>query len=441
IIHLAKILFQGKLQEAIASFRQAISLSLDSAELYNNLGNALRDFGEMDEAVTCFDKAIALKPDFVEAHNCLGIVFRETGKMDDAIACFRKALALKPDYAVAFRNLSLMVQYTEVDDDVLAMENLYKKRDLPDVYRIDLGFALGKVYGNVKDYDKSFHFILGANQLKRKTYEYSIQEDRDLFARIKETFSPDFFASHHGPGFLDRTPIFILGMPRSGTTLVEQILASHPLVFGAGELAILRNMINDMCTGKEVAEFPECMKDLGLDVIKRMGKNYIKKIRKYSNEAEYITDKLPYNFLYVGLIKTILPAAKIIHCKRNPMDTCFSIYKNDFSGTHKYAFDLVELGQYYNLYSDLMAHWEKVLPGFMYTLRYEELIADQQNQTKSLLDFCNLHWDEACLTFHKTERTVSTASLAQVRQPIYKDSVELWKRYEKQLNPLKKVLY
>ncbi len=155
---------------------------------------------------------------------------------------------------------------------------------------------------------------------------------------------------------------------------------------------------------------------------------------------EYITDKMPNNFLRVGLIKTILPNAKIIHCMRNPMDNCFSIFKTDFTGTHGYAYDMVELGQYYNLYRDLMAHWEKVLPGFMYTLRYEEMISDQQNQTKRLLDFCGLPWDEACLAFHKTERRVSTASLAQVRQPIYKDSVELWKRYEKQLEPLRKTI-
>jgi len=432
---------QGKLDEAVASFRQALTFRPDSAELHNNLGNTLKDQGEMAEAVASFQRALTLKPDFTEAHNSLGIIYRELGKMDDAIACFRKALSLKPDYAVAFRNLSLMVKYTEVDDDIIAMEDLYKKGDIPDAYRIDLGFALGKVYESLKDYDKSFNFILAANRLKRGTYQYTSREDHDLFARIKNTFSTGFLSSHHGCGNQNRTPIFIIGMPRSGTTLVEQILASHPQVFGAGELAILRNLINDICTGKETAEFPECMTDLGLDEFERMGGTYIEKIRKYSAEAEYITDKLPYNFMYVGVIKTILPAAKVIHCERNPMDTCFSIYKNDFIGTHKYAFDLIELGQYYNLYRDLMTHWEKVLPGYLFSLQYENIVSDQQGQTKDLLNFCELPWDDACLSFHKTERTVSTASLTQVRQPIYKDSVELWKRYEKQLEPLRKTIY
>jgi hypothetical protein len=183
------------------------------------------------------------------------------------------------------------------------------------------------------------------------------------------------------------------------------------------------------------------MLNLSIDAFEKLGADYIEHIREYSNDAEFITDKMPYNFLHVGLIKTILPAARVIHCTRNPMDTCFSIYKNYFKESHGYAYDMVELGQYYNLYQDLMSHWEKVLPGFMYTLRYEELVADQQKQTEGLLDFCNLPWDEACLAFYKTERKVRTASLAQVRQPIYKDSVQLWRRYEKHLEPLRKVIY
>jgi hypothetical protein len=322
------------------------------------------------------------------------------------------------------------------------MENLYNnKDDISEADRKDIGFALGKAFEDLRDYDKSFGFILEANRLKRKSYTYSIQDDHDLFARIKKIFSPDFFAAHEGSGYQDKTPIFILGMPRSGTTLVEQILASHPLVFGAGELTILENLTNAVCLGKATPEFPQCMLDLDRDALKKMGSGYIEKIRQYSSDALYITDKMPHNFLRLGLIRAILPLAKVVHCVRDPMDTCFSIFKKDFEGRHDYAYDMVELGRYYNLYRDLMAHWEKVLPGFIHTIRYEEIISNQQNRTKSLLDFCGLPWDEACLAFHKTERRVSTASLAQVRQPIYKDSVALWKRYEKHLEPLKKAIY
>jgi len=416
-------------------------LQPDYAEAHNNLGNAFNEQGRLDEAIASYRQALTVKPDFAEVHSNLGFIFRQLGKMDDAIAGFRKAIALQPDYARAFKGLSMLVKYTEVDDGVHAMEYLFnQKGDISDADRINLGFALGKVFEDLGDYDKSFDFILEANLLKRKSYTYSIQKDQNLFDRIKKTFSPDFFSLHHGSGNHDRTPIFILGMPRSGTTLVEQILASHPQVMGAGELDILGKLTNAICKGAATPHLPECLLDLGRDAFESMGSDYIKKIRKYSNAAEYITDKMPHNFLHVGLIKTILPNAKVIHCMRDPMDNCFSILKTEFTGTHEYAYNMIELGKYYNLYSDLMKHWEEVLPGFMHTLRYEEIVTDQQNQTRSLLDFCGLPWNEACLAFHKTERKVSTASLAQVRQPIYKDSVELWNRYEKQLEPLRKAI-
>ncbi len=250
---------QGKLDKAAASYRQALTLKPDYADVCYNLGLTLKDQGKLDEAITSFNRALTLKPDYAEAQHNLGVTFTELGKLDDAIACYKKTLSLNPDYVAAYKGLSLIVKYTEVDDVVHAMEDLYnKKEDIPDTDRIDLGFALGKVYEDLRDYDKSFKYISEANMLKRGSYKYSIQSDHDLFERIKKTFSPDFFASHHGSGHQDRTPIFILGMPRSGTTLVEQILASHPLVFGAGELDILRNLTNDMCTGSATAPFPEC---------------------------------------------------------------------------------------------------------------------------------------------------------------------------------------
>jgi tetratricopeptide (TPR) repeat protein len=430
-----------RLDEGVDCFRQAVSLKPDEAETYYNLGNALKDKGNPDEAVDCFRQAVSLKPDYAEAHYNLGFIFRQLGRVDEATACFRKALSLKPDYAQAYKGLSLMLKYTEVDEYTHAMEDLYNKIENADGDRIVLGFALGKIFEDLRNYKRSFAFLLEANRLKRASYQYSIQDDFDLFARIKTVFSPDFFASHQGSGNEDKTPIFILGMPRSGTTLVEQILASHSLVFGAGELTVLENLTGAACPRSVSKQFPECMLDLGMETFKTMGSQYLKKIHEYSRDAEYITDKLPHNFMRVGTIRAILPNAKVIHCMRNAMDTCLSIFKKDFTGAHPYAYDLAELGQYYNLYRDLMAHWEKVLPGFMHTLKYEELVTNQRKQTKRLLDFCGLPWDEACLDFHKTERRVSTASLAQVRQPIYKDSIGLWKRYEKQLEPLRKAIY
>ena len=431
----------GKLDEAETSLHRALAIIPDHIDALDNLGGVLKAQGKLNEAVSCLQRALALNPDHAAMHYNLGVIYRELGRLDEAVRCYRKALSLKPDYAAAFKDLTSIVKITEPDDAVQSMEHIYYKGDISAEDRIAIGFALGKVFEDLKNYEKSFEYICAANRITRSSYDYSIKNDRGFLERIKKIFSADFFASHPISGSRDNTPIFIVGMPRSGTTLVEQILASHPMVFGAGELTVLTDLTDHICGTKEAAQYPECVTNLNNDSFTRAGADYIDAIRKYSGNAKHITDKMPYNFLHVGLIKTVLPRAKVIHCRRNPMDTCYSIFKNYFKDAHGYAYDMVELGQYYKLYRDLMSHWEKVLPGFIYPVIYEELVANQQNQIKNLLDFCGLPWDEACLSFHKTRRTVSTASLAQVRQPIYKDSVELWKHYEKQLEPLRKTIY
>lgn len=431
----------GRLDEAVASMRRVLALQPDYSEAHFNLGNFLMAQGHFQEAAAVFRQALVLKPDYAEALCNLGVIYNELGRKEDAITSFRQAISLKPGYVRAYKGLSQLAKYTDVDVDIQAMEDLYTKRDMPEADRRDLGFALGNFFEDLGEYDKAFTFYSEANRLKRKSFQYSIENDHILFERIKEVFSPEFFSSHTLAGNQDNTPIFILGMPRSGTTLVEQVLASHPLVFGAGELADLVNLTNKFCAGRNVAQFPECVTDFSPDVLAAMGADYVAGVRKYANDAKFITDKMPHNFLRVGLIRAILPRAKIIHCMRNPMDTCLSIFKMDFTAPHGYAYDLVELGRYFTLYQDLMAHWEKVLPDFMHTVQYEEMVADQRQQTKDLLDFCRLPWDDACLAFHRTARRVSTASLVQVRQPIYKDSLDLWKRYEKQLELLRGAIY
>jgi len=230
-------------------------------------------------------------------------------------------------------------------------------------------------------------------------------------------------------------------MPRSGTSLVEQILASHPDVFGAGELSDLSNLIKKYFLTDSSSKNSQRVVDLGAAASEDLGKEYIAGIRKYSKISKYITDKMPHNFHYIGLIRAILPNARVIHCTRDPMDNCLSILKNYFIDGYEYSYDMTELGQFYSLYLDLMQYWRNALPGFIYDLSYEQLVADQENQIKRLIDYCDLPWDAACLDFHKTRRKVKTASKAQVRRPIYKDSVKLSKRYEKQLEPLRVAIY
>jgi len=323
------------------------------------------------------------------------------------------------------------------------MESLFARQGLARDDRTQLAFALGKAYEDLGNYDKSMEFVIEATQLKRDSYDYSIAESREQFDRIRQVFSPDFFSSHRDSGDPDRTPIFILGMPRSGTSLVEQILASHPDVYGAGELKDLGRVLASLRTSDRhrPSIIPQELLELDVKAFAGLGKQYIDRIRGYSADAKFIIDKMPGNFLRIGFIRTILPNARVIHCTRNPMDNCLSILKTHLKHSHGYANDMSELGQYYRMYLELMDYWRDTLPGFVYDQSYEDMVKSDKEQINNLLQHCGLDWNDACLDFHKTRRKVQTASNTQVRRPIYKDSVQLWKRYERQLEPLRAAIY
>jgi len=426
----------GRLDEAATHFQQAIAINPEFAEAHNNLGITFRDLGRLDEAMASYQKALAIQPDYAEAHSNLSVALRDQGKVEEAVASCREAIAIDPDCAVAHRHLAGLKKHSDYDDDMRAMEQTYAKPTLTDEQRMDLAFGLGKAFEDVRQYEKAFDFFATANALRRKTYSYSSDEDEKLIKSIEAVFGPSLFSRHQDVGCTDETPIFILGMPRSGTSLVEQVLASHPQVYGAGELATLSQTISSHFTQENGLAFPGSVAHVQGADFEPAGAAYIQAIRKHSVEARFISNKMPGNFLYIGMIKLMLPNAKVIHCRRDPADTCWSIFKNYFPALHKYTHDLGELAAYYKNYSQLMAHWHRVLPGFIYDVQYEDMVADQLGQTTNLLNFCDLDWDDACLDYHKSERPVRTASSEQVRRPIYKDSIQLWKRYEQQLAPL-----
>jgi len=431
-----------KVEDAVDSFNMAISSSGNNyADAYSNLGNVLADQGRLNDSLSSYNKAIKVNSRHKDAFNGLGSALSDQGKFDEAVAAYRKAIDIDPEYAEAYRHLLNNSKQTEYNDDIRSVELLYDKKTISKGQRMHLGFGLGKAYEDLGEYDKSMEFILEANHIRHLSIEYSTAYTKNLFNKIIKTFSKEFFSTNSSGGISDETPIFILGMPRSGTSLVEQILASHSDVFGAGELNELSRLINNICIKHKADGFPECVSCLNERELVEFGKSYIEKLRAYSVDSKYITDKMPHNFMRIGLIKAVLPNAKIIHCMRDPMDNCLSIFKNFFPKGHDYSYDMVELGRYYRLYLELMKHWNSVLPGFVYNLNYEQLIMDQENQTRQLLDFCDLSWDKSCMNFHKTERRVGTASNKQVRRPIYKDSMQLWKRYEKQLEPMRQAIY
>lgn len=430
-----------RLDDAVDALNRALALDPNCKETCRSLGVAYDKQGKVDDAVKMHRRALEIDPQFVEAYLSLGVSLGRQGRFQESNECYCQAIKINPLEVRAYKQLVHSKRSVDYEDKITTMEQLYKRNDTPNEQKTILAFALGMAFEGQNDHEKAFRYMREGNDLKRSTYEYKIEEHQDYFRRLKEVFTPEFFSQRTGMGCPDKTPIFILGMPRSGTTLVEQILASHSEVFGAGELPCLSDIGKKMGGEEKGFEFPECLLTLEKKEFAYWGDEYIRRVRSKSDSAPRITDKMPHNFLRIGLIKLILPNARIIHCVREPMDTCLSIYKKDFDSLHKYAYDLTELGQYYKLYLDLMAHWRRVLPGFVFDIQYEDLVAQQEVQTRRLLEYCGLPWEDACLAFHQTERSVATASLAQVRQPIYKGSVRLWEFYGDKLAPLEKAIF
>lgn len=433
-----------QLNSAINCFNQALRCNPTDKNTYLELGKAQNLKGDLDQAVSAFRKALAIDPGNVKCYIQLAHAYSDHGEIDEAISACRKAIEIVPGHAQAYWLLAMSRKFTEYDDDLKTMELLLSKKGVSDRDQSRLAFGLGKAYEDLGDFDKSMEYVIKGTGLRRKSYDYSISESQQQFDRIKEVFSAEFLGSHGDCGSADNTPIFILGMPRSGTSLVEQILASHPDVFGAGEISDLGLILTSIKTSDEERKSgltPIAIRDLEADDFADMGADYIKRIREHSASVKFITDKMPHNFLYIGFIRAILPNARIIHCTRHPMDNCLSIFKKPLSDGHWYANNMSELGQYYRMYQELMDYWKDNLPGVIYDQSYEELVTSQTEQVSKLLQHCGLDWDDACLDFHKTRRKIGTASNAQVRLPIYQDSVELWKRYEEQLQPLKAAIY
>jgi len=413
-------------------FRRALDMEPADFHSHVGLGMTLRRLGRLEEALACYERAIQQQPGHASIHLNRGNLLSEMGRIDESVESYREAIRLKPDYARAYQLLTGVRKQVSCDSEFKAMEALYKKPGLPTEDRMHLAFGLGKACEDLEQYDKAFEFFRQGNKNKRSLTPYSIAEDVDYFGRLKSTFTADFFEQHQGLGSDDDRPFLILGMPRSGTSLVEQILASHPDVHGAGELADLQLV----CKGA-MKTFPDQACALTSGVWQELANDYLHRLRTCDATAPHITDKMPQNFLYIGMLAVMLPRAKIIHCRRDPLDTCLSIFKTLFGSTGlQWSYDIEDLGRYYQLYLDLMAHWNRMLPGRIYELQYEDLVADPERQIRSLLDYCRIPFDPTCLTCHETKRGVQTASFAQVRQPIYRSSVQQWKRYQKQLQPL-----
>jgi tetratricopeptide (TPR) repeat protein len=429
--------------EALTFYREAIEIDPANAEAQARAGFILFHLGRIDDAIAASEQALAIDPDHAGARNNLGFALRAIGRLDEAIALFRQTIAAAPRSAAGlYHNLATSKRIAASDPDFAAMKRLAKDIGAFKVDdQIGLHFALGKAYADVGEHQRAFRELKKGNALKRRQFAgYDEAKALRRFERISATFSADLLRNSAGAGNPSPLPVLIVGMPRSGTSLVEQILASHPEVFGAGERYELGDLA-DAIHGADGAEFPEAVAAMSGAELDTLGMTYVAALRALAPNAARVVDKMPGNFVNAGLAHLALPNARIIHTRRDPRDTALSCFSILFALGHAYTYDLGELGRYIAAYHRLMQHWRSVLPdGVMLEVQYEELVGDLARQARRIVEFCGLAWDDACLSFYRTQRAVRTASVIQVRQPVYPSSVGRWRPYEKELQPFLRAL-
>lgn len=427
----------GQLRRAIECFEKALQLRPDDVSMRIDLARVLRQLGKAEEALVLLEKAIELEPDDDEAHINLASTLRQLGQANLAVKRLGEFLAINPACARAYHQISIMKPRQEL---IPVVERLLGEPKLPRNDAIYCHFALGNLFDSDKSFGQAFRHFQRANALQREIIDYDASENRQTVDRLIKVYSRDFFEGKRGFGSASKLPVFIVGMPRSGTTLVEQILSSHPSIHGAGEVEALHGVNRSIARQLQHASpNPECMSLIDEDMAGEFSAQYLQELTERCPTADRITDKLPGNFIRIGLIKTLFPDARIVHCQRDPLDNCISLFFHNFKLLHS-SFELTELGESYLDYQRLMSYWQTLFPEEMFTVQYEELVMNQEEVTRHLIDYVGLDWDDRCIDFHNNERNVMTPSNLQVRQPIYKSSMNRWKRYEKHIQPLIAVL-
>jgi tetratricopeptide (TPR) repeat protein len=436
-INLAQALTQTKLYDrSLFHIREVLRRDPKSAEAYKAMGNALFGKADYEGAIVAFRKAIELGPSDHEIHHNAATALQYLGRLQEAEEHYRTAMALKPDSSTTLRQLAGVKRFATTDTELTQLESLLAtSRDA--TQRSEVLFGLAKAYDDLGRYDDAFERLQAGNQIIRMGLNYDWARNAAYTDQLIAAFQPSFLLERQDWGLESDVPMFVIGMPRSGTTLVEQILASHPRVFGAGELLKLNDLYNELpkrlgVTGTTV----QAVRGMSQAQSREVATDYLKHLRSFDPTATRITDKMPFNFRHLGVIALLFPNARIIHCQRDPLDVCLSGYFAKFREPLDFTFNLIELAKYYYDYHRLMEHWRRVLPLAMIDVRYEDLVADHEAKSREIVAFCGLEWDDRCLEFYRTERPILTASNWQVRQPIYHSSVGRWRRYERHLAPV-----
>jgi tetratricopeptide (TPR) repeat protein len=420
--------------EAGLNFDKALAIKPDYAEAANDRGVIFQNSGDLENALKYYQKSLAINPNLAVAYNNIGITEKQLNKIDNAIKSFEGAILVDPNFADAYYNLSLFKQYTLSKNQVAKMQSILIANGVSQADLISINFALAKVSEGLDNQDEFLSYLHEGNRLRKKELNYSIDFSHKFFSIIYETFAllPNSNTNSMQNILTTKRPIFILGMPRSGTSLVEQIISSHKEVYGAGEINSLAEPILEKILSN--VEDKNIFSDKHL---LSMRKKYLDSFARFPTSADVITDKTPANFQYIGFILSMFPDAKIIHLKRDPRAICWSIYKSNWNENgYRFSYNMDDLVSYYGLYSKLMNFWHKKFPEKIYDICYEDLTSNQKEETKKLLKYCELDWDDNCLNFHKNKRPVKTASSFQVRQKMYQGSSEAWKKYEAHIQPL-----
>lgn len=464
----------GDYEGSLASSRRALALRSDHVGAWINLGNALGAIGDQREAQEAFRSALRVDPDDIKARVNLGFSLYSQGALEDALSQFERVRSQEPDNTDAavgvaavhekrgefekaralldplaargHAELRFAMVYAGVArhfdrraDAIALLERVLTEEPLEPADQATLNYRLGKLHDELGHHDEAFACFQAANAHQARF----ARPDRHLEIMTRSTawFTPQALARTAHATHRSEQPVFIVGMPRSGTTLVEQILSSHPRVYGGGESTGIAELAERLPRQIPPARpYPECLESLSGDVADAAARRYLAELAAPAPDAARITDKMPHNFLYLGLIELLFPGARVIHCRRNPLDTCLSIFTYPFNAVHAYATSLARLGEHYRHYQGLMAHWQAVLSIPLFEIQYEDLVAEPERLSRALVEFCGLEWDPRCLRFHENERVINTFSYDQVRRPIYRGSVERWRRYERHLAPLAEAL-
>jgi tetratricopeptide (TPR) repeat protein len=406
-------------------------------------GSILIKMGDFERVIPLYETMLQQFPGRPMITLVYGHALRTVGEQEKAIAAYRQTIQLRAGFGDAWWSLANLKTFEFSDQDIETMRTEIAKPDCRREDNFHLCFALGKALEINRQYDESFHYYQLGNDTKARLEAHNPENNQKTVQRLKTVFSKEFVADHEGCGVSAADPIFIVGLPRCGSTLLEQILASHSLVDGTKELvympAMVRNLGGKIKKGS-VSKYPEILVELGANDFLEMGQEYLGRSREQRGKAPFFIDKMPNNFMHISLIHLTLPNAKIIDARRHPMAACFSGFTQLFARGQAFTYGLKNIGWYYRDYVELMDHWERVLPGKVLRVHYEDVVADTEKQVRRILDHCELEFEQNCLQFHKTERAVRTASSEQVRQPIYKAALDHWRNYEPHLDELKSAL-